>query len=651
MSYIMAITIGPVQDFIATARRSRDLWFGSWILSELSKAAAKAIAELYDEKALIFPTIENPKELEPNSQFNVVNKILAVVDDPKASGKAAHDAVQERLTEIRELAFNQITDTNNYFGKNKETARKQVDDMIEFYWAASPFANAEEYSRAREKAELLLIARKTTRNFNSATWSSNAPKSALDGQRESVIDDDAFDIKNLNPSQLRRAYNVRPGERLCGVGLLKRNGNRGPDDSFFSTSHVASLPLLERLKTDEQKPLVTKFMTELGSALHLDKESAELGRVPYQEPYKPHEIFSRRVGGKAIGYDGHSLFFERLSDFLEDKSDEHKAKSDLTKAKNCLIDFLENALDGERPSPYYALLLADGDSMGDAINGLRDPDSHRRFSEKLSRFAKSVSKIVIEKHKGSLVYAGGDDVLAFLPLHTVIQCSRELADSFRDTFKRELDGVQPTLSVGIAIAHHIEPLQDALALVRTAEQTAKRVDGKNALAIILSKRSGFDTTIKGSWKPKTGRPLDYRLIHFARLHMKGDIPDSAAYELRDLQLRLNCDTGAAEYTILQEATSKDAVRILGRKQIKDTQVTEQLTRQFRQEANKEPTSDKELSRQPNSYEELLNEETSVGELANELIVARELARAFQQAGFEAEDLKTLLSPIASGEPV
>ena len=43
--YLISIGIGPVQDFIASARRSRDLWFGSWLLSELSKAAANAVVE------------------------------------------------------------------------------------------------------------------------------------------------------------------------------------------------------------------------------------------------------------------------------------------------------------------------------------------------------------------------------------------------------------------------------------------------------------------------------------------------------------------------------------------------------------------------------------------------------------------------------
>jgi CRISPR-associated protein Cmr2 len=36
MNYSMVIGVGPVQEFIASARRSRDLWFGSWLLSEPS---------------------------------------------------------------------------------------------------------------------------------------------------------------------------------------------------------------------------------------------------------------------------------------------------------------------------------------------------------------------------------------------------------------------------------------------------------------------------------------------------------------------------------------------------------------------------------------------------------------------------------------
>lgn len=76
MKYLLSISIGPVQDFIATARRSRDLWFGSWLLSEISKAAAKYIYEHKGE--LIFPSPDDPAtDLKEDSVFSVVNKLVA----------------------------------------------------------------------------------------------------------------------------------------------------------------------------------------------------------------------------------------------------------------------------------------------------------------------------------------------------------------------------------------------------------------------------------------------------------------------------------------------------------------------------------------------------------------------------------------------
>src|SRR2546430_1080115 len=108
--YLLALSIGPVQDFIASARRSRDLWFGSWLLSELSKATAFAICDGKDENLsrLIFPSVKSINEIDPNSGFNVVNKILAVVDNPEATGKVVRIAIQKRLETIRQDAYRKI---------------------------------------------------------------------------------------------------------------------------------------------------------------------------------------------------------------------------------------------------------------------------------------------------------------------------------------------------------------------------------------------------------------------------------------------------------------------------------------------------------------------------------------------------------------
>lgn len=40
-THLLQIVLGPVQEFIAQARRTRDLWYGSHLLYEVSRAAAR----------------------------------------------------------------------------------------------------------------------------------------------------------------------------------------------------------------------------------------------------------------------------------------------------------------------------------------------------------------------------------------------------------------------------------------------------------------------------------------------------------------------------------------------------------------------------------------------------------------------------------
>ena len=56
-AHLLALSIGPVQEFILASRRTRDLWFSSYRVSEISKVAALASEEtLRDTKGcLIFP--------------------------------------------------------------------------------------------------------------------------------------------------------------------------------------------------------------------------------------------------------------------------------------------------------------------------------------------------------------------------------------------------------------------------------------------------------------------------------------------------------------------------------------------------------------------------------------------------------------------
>jgi CRISPR-associated protein Cmr2 len=76
-------------------------------------------------------------------------------------------------------------------------------------------------------------------------------------------------------------------------------------------------------------------------------------------------------------------------------------------------------------------------------------------------------------------------------------------------------------------------MSDALTLARQAEKEAKKT--RNALAITLSKRSGADRTIAGQWDAQIAERLQY----FIDLHRRDALPDSAAYDLHDMAVRLD----------------------------------------------------------------------------------------------------------------
>ncbi|MBC7347297.1 MAG: type III-B CRISPR-associated protein Cas10/Cmr2 [Clostridia bacterium] len=582
--YLLAVHVGPVQGFIATARRSRDLWFGSWLLSELAKAAALEVVRRSgnDLSCLIFPAPAGISDLE-SAEFTVANKIVAWVGrDPAEIGEAARRAVLRRLDEL----FQRTIDEGKIRGKfDLERARLQLEDFPEFFWASYPLG--QDYRKTRSLVEALLNCRKATRNFAPVTWGSSSPKCSLDGSRESVIPDSAH--HELDDHRLRRDYDVRRGEHLCGVCLLKRHGKRGEDEHFFSTSHVAALPLLERL-TDAHRALVDEYIGEL----------RRLGIPPdvLNTLRSPHPVFGH--------HDGHLLFEERLHEFFQGDK--------LLQATQALRNFLGKALEGDKPYPYYALILADGDNMGKVIDAQETAEQHRALSRTQSLFAAEAREIV-RLHRGSLIYSGGDDVVALVPLHTAIACARRLAESFRGrlaAFKAKEGGVEvsPTLSVGMAIAHHLSPLSDALALARQAEGAAKSLAGKNGLAVTLSKRGGIERTVKGAWGM-----LDRRLERFAELHRMEAIPDGAAYELHELARQFGSSEGEGEAAV-QEAVRPEIKRILRRKKA---------------ERGLRPLAEHILAELEELIERQVSSPADLRQFAEELIISREFAAAMDLA--------------------
>lgn len=221
---------------------------------------------------------------------------------------------------------------------------------------------------------------------------------------------------------------------------------------------------------------------------------------------------------------------------------------------------------------YYALLLMDGDHMGAILSGDEEagtaipfresfhpsvrrlfegkqgtlaeyakqrrpvsPNRHLAISGALNDFSQIVVPHIIEReHAGRVIYAGGDDVLAMLPVADALPAMRRLRNAYsgqgqdeiplnrRERFGKlllhsgfaylngrlmRMMGPRATASCGLVIAHHQTPLSLVLRELRRAEKSAKgfrrRVNGKevdrDAWHVTILKRSGGRLDLSADW--------------------------------------------------------------------------------------------------------------------------------------------------------
>lgn len=598
-SYLYVLSIGPVQDFIAAARRTRDLWFGSHLLSEISKAAARTIAESGGE--LIFPALKAKDErLNPSIElnaFNVANIILAELPEGIKPSDMNEDAKRASREEWKSYAKKARDSAGPIV--NQEIWDEQVNEVIEFYAAWIPIG--ENYQETRSRVMRLLAGRKSIRDFEPARGRPGIPKSSLDGARESVLKRD----KSI-PKWLSLRMRLNEGEQLCAVGLTKRLG--GGRVAFPSVIRVALDPWIRGIRRNPGDE-ANQMINEIWKLCREGENSFSTGtgdRLYQGFPFDGQIFYPSRLLRAKDNLEGISSNSDEDNPFkgdLKKLEQIEKIAISLQKRDNGGLGFGE-------PNPYLAILVADGDRMGKALSSIDSKEMHQKFSGQLAEFANDARRIVESEHQGCMVYSGGDDVLAFLPVDHCLKAARDLHDTFEDLLKAYPDqkekGKTPTLSVGIAIGHSMEPLEDLLGYGRAAEKSAKAPD-RNGLSVILHTRSGGDPIgVREQWKPAGKNGLDERLAEWANMYQQDKFPDKAAYDLRQL---------AEDYTdwpeVPQELLSKDLKRLLKRKRASHG-------------ANEITADDlKKLMKDVNSPEDLCRR-------ARELVLARSIAEIMRQ---------------------
>jgi len=503
---LLLFTFSPIQSFIQEARRAEDLFNGSAILSELAKAAAHSIGD--EGGKMIYPYVE------ADGKFlgDVPNVLVAEFkqDEKENVGRKVKESIQKefeaRWQGICDQALKEIRRLGIPIDKTWEDIWEQQvkpEHLWEMYWTVVPLEKG--YADAYRQAGRAIDALKRSRIFKQPA-AETGQKDSLSGKRAALHTATFTKAKDYwaDVSKLSDVYpsKVRPDgrERLDAISAVKRFAEL-KNEPFDSTSTVAAADYIARAKG-----LLPTYRDLLGSLFDEKEVFRPFKDVPSEADWS---------------YDGDLLYDTTLtverfkSDYhfhFDDKDPQAKQKEEEALANKLKVcrDLLEGNKEKKitgiyeefgKPSPYYAIIVLDGDSMGAKIDELLDsktqpPDeAHKKFSQKLGEFSAQV-KGIVDKNLGFLVYNGGDDVMCMAPLSKALPLALELREAFKETMK----DFHVSISAGVAISHHQSPLDFAIEEAREAEKAAKKIDKqKNAICIHVMKRSGEPLEVRSKW--------------------------------------------------------------------------------------------------------------------------------------------------------
>ena len=589
--YFFIFSIGPVHGFISEARKLRDLWVGSMILSYLSWSGMRVICDEFGPDHIIYPSLSGQPlfysylketgltEVSDTSDNNALkiasfpNKFVAIL--PKESIEIIQQkimtAISDDWNKISRSVYESVKmlagANPNYF---EQIWQRQNKNLWEFYWEASPWLKTfqdnltgvlsdKDIKRARELsmlfekssgypanqgilyqpshelAQSIFAASKNSRHFHENYREPGDKCTQCGNQQQLSVDEDRTATKGFWKNIADQSGDeIKEHERLCSICLTKRFIYKNPNilplqlrdvfkgAKFPSSTEMAFDPVIRKLEDKKKISIWSDFITEC---------------------------------------DGDEKAYDMLHDNDEKNSPDSKVKRFFKRLNDEAHIKITNIF-----GKYYALLMMDGDKMGDLVNGKskdlatwRDimhsslpekmekslatdktagwrgnnrideqrhitPSVHKAISEALGDFSLNTVPFVIKKYKGHLIYAGGDDVLAVMPVDTVLRAAQELRELYRtpflikradgsiekctDSYTPQKDerllihlGDASTISAAVVIAHHKEPLRSLITDAHhILDSEAKEKTGRDAIAISLRKRSGAEKVISMQWE-------------------------------------------------------------------------------------------------------------------------------------------------------
>lgn len=481
---LVIVALPAVQRFITEAKTTSDVASAS----EIYSALAERVVAVFQERPghdLVLPagTAAAPDLRAPGMPNRAVARF------PEGTGAAAAAAASVAVHDMWRDWLRRAL-------RPKDGVLPPTPGFPKIQWVCVP-PDPDGYPAQWKKAQRLLDARKRVRDF--------APVPEEEWRRRALCS--LSPRWPAEPKAPPRTPRHDRESKLSAVGWVKRSWRReNGREGFPSTSSISSAPYRQAVLRE------LGGSDEIRQAVEALEKAAVILEAPPETPV-PGLLIPDSGVGRWLGRSGGPWVYPdrwQRDTLVRQAPDADPARLARAADAGAAAARGLRTLMAERGVPltsYLAVVVQDIDGMGrflggtEAVNAagekikiLVSPNEGRRLSRVLVTLAEEQSGLVRDPDLlGVPVYAGGDDLLAFVPAATALRAAERA--------NRAIPADLPTASTAVLYFHQSSSIQHAMSTARRLLDEAKeKVPGKHGLTVGFLRRSGTSESTVQPWR-------------------------------------------------------------------------------------------------------------------------------------------------------
>jgi CRISPR-associated protein Cmr2 len=418
VKYLLAVTLGPVQSYIEESEKLMDLRNSSMIISKLMKNIIEEIYKNDNESELIYPRYGRSLDFNDNDIKDCTNYLMFEV------------------SEKEKLKLSHLEDSI-YKNMGEECDIENFKEIFYLFWAVEAIDDKDYYDVYNHLQELMNGIKHTyvfSNRIQSQEGKYRKEKCYICGKRPIYKDE------------------------LCSVCFYKRKYNKNNYESNYSIA----------IKLWKET-----YQTKLQNANKLLKEI-----FTYEDKYYSISEIENTISILKNKDNENKKYKEFLFDLKSESRQKDSSKEflieKLQKIESELKSHYESkneALKVLEPNYKYAFIQFDIDSLGDWMRGEfteTEREKFKLYQEQISSFLISFGERLRKEldENCSVIYSGGDDFLAVMPIEIVYKVLNDIDRIFTEDVLNKLRNVEIyrkiTYSTCITIAPCKTPIGEVI---------------------------------------------------------------------------------------------------------------------------------------------------------------------------------------------